>query len=42
MTTDLHNFNLFAKLMALHRQILFNLAIAAVAEVQEDMTDVDG
>ena len=33
MTRDLYNLNLFAKLMMLHCQILFSLAIAAVAEV---------
>ena len=32
MTRDLYNLNLFAKLMVLLRQILFNPAIAAVAE----------
>ena len=31
MTRDLHNFNLLAKLMVLLRQILFNLAVAAIA-----------
>ena len=33
MTRDLYSLNLFAKLMMLHCQILFSLAIAAVAEV---------
>ena len=33
VTGDLYNFNLFAKVMVLLRQILFNLAIAATAEV---------
>ena len=32
VTRELNNLNLFAKLMVLHRQILFNLAIAAIAE----------
>ena len=32
MTRDLYNLNLFAKVMVLLHQILFNLAIAAVAE----------
>ena len=32
MTRDLHSFNLLAKLMVLHCQILFSLAIAAIAE----------
>ena len=32
MTRDLYSLNLFAKLMVLHRQILFSLAIAATAE----------
>ena len=29
---DLYNLSLLVKLMALHRQILFNLAVAAIAE----------
>ena len=32
MTRDLYNLNLLAKLMVLLHQILFNLAIAAIAE----------
>ena len=32
MTRDFHSLNLLAKLMALHRQILFSLTIAAIAE----------
>ena len=32
VTRDLHSFNLLAKLMVLHCQILFSLAIAAIAE----------
>ena len=32
MTRDLYNLNLLAKLMVLHLQILFSLAIAAIAE----------
>ena len=32
MTGDLYNSNLFANLMMLIRQILFNLAIAAITE----------
>ena len=32
VTRDLYNLNLLAKLMLLHRQILFNLAVAAIAE----------
>ena len=32
MTRDLHNLNLLAELMALLRQISFNLPIAAIAE----------
>ena len=32
MTRDLYSLNLLAKLMVLHRQILFSLAIAAIAE----------
>ena len=32
MTRDLWSLNSFAKLMVLHRQIPFNLAIAAIAE----------
>ena len=32
MTRDLHNLNLLVKLMVLPCQILFNLAIAAIAE----------
>ena len=32
MTRDLLNLNLLAKLMVLHQQILFSLAIAAIAE----------
>ena len=32
MTRDLYNFNLLAKLMVLLREILINLAIAAIAE----------
>ena len=32
MARDLYSLNLLAKLMALHRQILFSLAIAAIAE----------
>ena len=32
MTRDLYNLNVLAKLMVLLRQILFNLAIVAVAE----------
>ena len=32
MTRDLYNLNLLAKLMVLHRQILFSLAIAAIAK----------
>ena len=31
MTRDLYKLNLLAKLMVLHRHILFNLAIAAIA-----------
>ena len=31
LTRDLYSLNLFAKLMVLHRQILFSLAIAATA-----------
>ena len=31
-TTDLQGFNLLAELMVLHRQILFSLVIAAIAE----------
>ena len=32
MTRDLYNLNLFVKLMVMLRQILFKLAIAAIAE----------
>ena len=32
MTRDLHSWNLFAKLIMLHRQILLSLAIAAFFE----------
>ena len=32
MTRDLYSLNLPAKLMVLHRQMLFSLAIAAIAE----------
>ena len=32
VTRDLHSFNLLAKLMVLHHQILFSLATAAIAE----------
>ena len=32
MTRDLYSLNMFAKLTVLHRQILFSLAIAAIAE----------
>ena len=32
MTRDLSGLNLLAKLMVFHRQILFSLAIAAIAE----------
>ena len=32
MTQDLYSLNLLAKLMVLHHQILFSLAIAAIAE----------
>ena len=32
MTRDLYSLNLCVKLMVLHRQIPFNLAIAAIAE----------
>ena len=31
VTRDLYNLNLLVKLMVLHRQILFSLAIAAIA-----------
>ena len=33
MRRDLDSLNLLAKLMVLHRQILFSLTIAAIAEV---------
>ena len=32
VTRQLYSLNLLAKLMVLHRQILFSLAIAAIAE----------
>ena len=32
MTTDMWSLNFLAKLMVLHSQILFSLAIAAIAE----------
>ena len=32
MTTDVYSLNLLAKLMVLHRQILFSLAVAVIAE----------
>ena len=32
MTRDLYSLNLLAKLMVLHHQILFSLAIAAITE----------
>ena len=32
MTIDLHSLNLLVKLIVLRRQILFSLAIAAIAE----------
>ena len=32
VTRDLYNFNLLSKLLVLHRQILFSLAAAAIAE----------
>ena len=35
VTRDLHSLNLLAKLMMLHRQILFSLAIAAIADIEQ-------
>ena len=32
VTTDVYSLNLLAKLMVLHRQILFSLAVAVIAE----------
>ena len=32
MTRDLHNMNLLAKLMVLHSQVLYSLAIVAIVE----------
>ena len=32
VTTDVYNLNLLAKLMVLHRQVLFRLALAAIPE----------
>ena len=32
VTSDLYNLILFAKMVVLHREILFSLAIAAIAE----------
>ena len=32
MTRDLWDFNLLVKLMVLHRQVLFSLAVAAITE----------
>ena len=32
MTSDLQSLNLLAKLMVLHRQILFSLAVTVIAE----------